>query len=358
MDRLRIQGQILNATSGMPLIAQLQLLDDGGKRSLFTVQSDQEGRFIAETRLNVDGDQNLTLRVKDKEGSTLTTDFSARSGDHLVLLKVEPGEHLTVEDKPPPSRLRLRGRVLFSPGGWGESLALAKADVVIFDVNPDDSRTPILVTQTDESGEFAGVSEPWKETVQRVFWDFQGDGLATEEVLLEDDLLHLEIQIQSHGRTVTLPFPFVYDNIPVTTRVDWEPMKADLIPLAEVNGVACYSPEVLGERLQRALITNERMTVRCYGQTAAILGELTTSAQGVRSLFSRTAPSFIEDVKAFDFLVGRSLRDMTFAAIALTATYPTATREVCSALFMGATNGRRLGARLNQSDGSVTFVLA
>jgi hypothetical protein len=194
----------------------------------------------------------------------------------------------------------------------------------------------ILETVTDGQGRFGGMSKEWQDVNnQRITIPFVGT-----QVVPVPDVLILQFQVNSSGRTHSGPFIRVSDTVSAPIVCPWLP---DINPFGQVDGQPCVTIQDFRSKL-RASIDGRKSSIDVVVYDASVvvgLSVLAIQAQLRELVRGRLGffPSF-NDV-AEDILVTTTLG---IAFLMLTAGVGTNMMSVLLSLFYASVSGYRVDA--------------
>jgi hypothetical protein len=162
------------------------------------------------------------------------------------------------------SKLNLKGKVIYPPGFWGINRPVVGANIEIRDIDaPGRHNDKIWEGQTNSQGVFQGQSSDWVDKIQIGVKPIPGSFPPKLEPIYgpdPTDILVLTTTIKQGNKEVTLPFPFLGDNVEVPPLlVPWGPI--DPVPVVTVNGEPCYDPQEVASKVKSNIDNGKPLSI-------------------------------------------------------------------------------------------------
>lgn len=124
-------------------------------------------------------------------------------------------------------KLKIKARLYYPPGPWGLKKPVQDAKVTIYDLDAD-GKDKIFTDTSDQNGRIGGTSKEWQDKKRIRYWHVSPGFPPTAEwrhktVPDLTDIMALTINVKADGKKMTVPFPFVGDNVEVPVIVTWPP---------------------------------------------------------------------------------------------------------------------------------------
>ncbi|MEM8712883.1 MAG: hypothetical protein AAGG01_18180 [Planctomycetota bacterium] len=196
------------------------------------------------------------------------------------------------------AKLKIKARIFYPPGPWGLNKPVEGAKVTIhdLDVNGEDK---IFTDTSDQNGRIRGTSKDWQDKTRIRYWHVRPGFPPVGEwrhksVPDPTDVMALTIEVKADGKTMTVPFPFVGDNVEVPIVVTWGYLGGRNLGHGRINGSSHTDFQSLVDAATQTIDDGDPLELTLYGSWSESVKPLLDTLQTpplelMQNLFPGTA---------------------------------------------------------------------